>query len=146
MFIVHVRSSKQYESRIYSNVLDLIIILNIRSNNNHLLRLRNAVRTWDVLDNSWVRLFSPVVQDLTSPSTVNIKCFPVFLRQRMRIRFWAKIGSGALYLKRREILKISIQWIFRYFFKPSYLFSYFWCQTSPRAPDPVQILPDPDLG
>ena len=58
----------------------------------------------------------------------------------LRIRFWPKTGSGALYLNRRllyEHLDIC---------KAFFLFSYFWCQTSsvsPRAPDPVQILTDP---
>ena len=38
-----------------------------------------------------------------------------------------------------EILKILLDEYFRKIEKPSFLFSYFWCQTSPispRAPDP----------
>ena len=48
-------------------------------------------------------------------------------------------GQKPLYLKRREIFKSLLNEYFRYFLKPSVLFSYFWCQTSPlrpRSPDP----------
>jgi len=68
------------------------------------------------------------------------------LKSGMRIRFWPNIGSGVLHLKQRKISKILLNEYFRKVMEPSYLFFYFWCQTSfanPRAPDPVRILPDP---
>ena len=45
---------------------------------------------------------------------------PPYIKPGMRISFWPKTGFGALYLKRKE----------SFFF----LFSYFWCQTSPVSP------------
>ena len=48
--------------------------------------------------------------------------------------------------KQREIFKILLNKYFRSFVKPSFLYTYFLCQTSPvspRVPDPVRILPDP---
>ena len=65
----------------------------------------------------------------------------------MRIRFWPKTGSGALYLKRREGIKIIFNEYFRKFLKTFSSFSYLLCQTysaSPRAPDPIRILTNPD--
>ena len=51
--------------------------------------------------------------------------------------FGQKTGSGALYLKQREIFKGLYNKHFRYFLKPSLLFSYFWCQTYHKtSPDP----------
>ena len=35
---------------------------------------------------------------------------------RMKIRFWPKTGSGALYLRRREIFKSLLNQYFRWFF------------------------------
>ena len=71
-----------------------------------------------------------------------------WINAEVRIRVWLKIGSGPLYLKRREIFTILLYKYFRWFHMPSFLFSHFWCQTSsvsPRAPDSdlVRILTDP---
>ena len=73
--------------------------------------------------------------------------YPVF--GQVRVQFLAKFGSGAPLPKLREISKILSHKYFRQFYSHSFLFSYFWCQTSsvrPTAPDPVQILQDPFSG
>ena len=51
-----------------------------------------------------------------------------------------KNGSGALYLKRREIFKSLKNEYFRLYLKASFLFAYFWCQKSSVIP---RILPGP---
>ena len=101
----------------------------------------------------WVILlkctFSPrhdwhVSEPSLQPSA-NLSVVQAGLLSGMRIWFWQKTGSGALYLKRRKILKILWNEYFR-----SFQILLFCFQTSPvspwasdQDPDPVRILPDP---
>ena len=56
----------------------------------------------------------------------------------MRIRFWPNLIRGSAPQTKGDFWK-SNEWIFDIIVKPSYLYSYFWLQTSPvspRASDP----------